>query len=336
MNTPIRTSAPVRIAAPVLSRWAPVLLLLLGFQPVFAADVAAVPLDYAIVLRETQVFASLEVYAEIIETVQPKRFFPVLRLVEDQYGIIWAMVRLDEERVGYLTDIIAVRKSATELEGILAEVPVDEIDSWDQQMVNTIQNAELEVGMSRTQVLMAAGLPLGRRPIGTLEELRYARQTALMRAGAVVAITRVDRLPLDRSVVIDVRAQDPEFTAQGGDWQDLMVGDMTYRRESKGDGSAMIRINPPVAGRYRLSAQWSVNDGNSPDVRYRISSRRIELAVLRANHRLHDGRLVDLGEVELKTDDPLTIDVRSADGAPFCMGLLRIELHNEPVTVPGE
>lgn len=331
------TNAPVLppSSAVVAVRLCVFLLIAFCAIPALASDPVHAPLDHAIVLRETQVFASLEVYAEIIETVQAKQFFPILRLVEDQYGIMWAMVRLDAERIGYLTDIVAVRKSASELEGILAEVAPEEIDGWDQQMVNSIQNEELEVGMNRTQVLIAAGLPLGQRPIGDWSELRYARQTVLLHEGQVAAITRVDRLPLDRAVVLDITAKDPELTFAGGAWQDNPVADMLYRRDGSGSGSAIYRFNPAVAGRYRLSATWIVHDGNSPDVSYRISHRRSEIAEFRANHRLHNARFVELGILDLPGEGQVTIEVKSVDGLPICIGVLRVELLNEPITVPG-
>jgi hypothetical protein len=335
MMTP--TNAPVLPPSFTVAAVRPFLFLLIAIcaVPAQAFDPAQAPLDHAIVLRETQVFASLEVYAEIIETVQAKQFFPILRLVEDQYGIMWAMVQLDAERVGYLTDIVAVRKSAAELEGILAEVAPEEIDGWDQQMVNSIQNEELEVGMNRTQVLIAAGLPLGQRPVGAWQELRYARQTVLLRDGLVAGITRVDRLPLDRAVVLDITAKDPELTFAGGAWQDNPVADVTYRRDGSGSGSALYRFNAAVAGRYRISASWIVHDGNSPDVSYRISHRRSEIAEFRANHRLHNARFVELGTLELPDEGPVTIEVKSGDGLPVCIGMLRVELLNEPITVPG-
>lgn len=115
--------------------------------------------DYAVVLRQTVLKATLEPYAEIIEEVEPKAYFPILSLVEDKYGIVWALVDLGEEKAGYLTDVIHVRKTGKELKAFLEKVDINEFSSWDQEEVDLIQSKEIETGLSLTKLMFAEGCP---------------------------------------------------------------------------------------------------------------------------------------------------------------------------------
>ena len=60
--------------------------------------------DYAIALRDTPIYASLETYAEIISNAESKQFFPVISIVEDQYGIVWSEVTLPDGKTGFLLE----------------------------------------------------------------------------------------------------------------------------------------------------------------------------------------------------------------------------------------
>jgi hypothetical protein len=131
-------------------------------QPVYAQYV---PEDFAIALRDTPIYESLEIYAEIVATAEPKQYYPLLTLTEDQYGIIWAEVQLEQETSGFLTDIVAVRRSREELDAFLAEIDIEEMVSWDQESIEAMQSATVEVGLTRAQLLIAAGLPLSERTI---------------------------------------------------------------------------------------------------------------------------------------------------------------------------
>jgi hypothetical protein len=291
------------------------------------------PVDSVVVLRETQIQASLDLYPEILDTAQPKQHLPLIRLITDQYGIVWAEVRLDEEKTGYLTDIIAIRMALDDLNTILAEVSEEELAGWDQETIESIRGAKLEIGMTRTQLLLARGVPLGRRAIGAIEELSYPREKILLSDGKVMAFTDVHRLVLDKAVRIQLDAGDSAFTPGGGRWEEVPVGLQTYRIDVSGTGAGRFRVQVPVQGTYRLHASWMVTEKSSSQVVFRVLQRREEITVFQANQRLHNLKSVELGEMDLSADGTILIEVSAKDGSPFSIGELTLEYVNEPLPV---
>lgn len=293
------------------------------------------PSDFAISLRETYVKASLEVYAGDVLTAQPKQFFPVLSTLEDQHGIRWAEVKLPDGTSGFLTDMIIVRKRPSELEKILQEVAADSIENWSQDTVDEIQDQEIEVGMSRTQLLFALGLPSSSRMIGDRIELSFPRVKVLLKEEIVCTVTKVTRLPLDKMISLAITMDDPEFAPTGGSWNELPAGTEKYMVNASGTGVGKYHFRLPADGSYKVTARWLAAKGNSPDVRYRISSRGTELAEFKANHRLYGGRSIELGIVRILGNQAVSMEVYSGDGLPFSIGTVEFKYENDPLPEVG-
>lgn len=312
--------------------------LMLVSSSVFAGEQieSEVPADYAISLRETYIKASLEVYAEDILKAQPKQFFPVLSTLEDQHGIRWAEVTLPDGNKGFLTDMIIVRKRKSELARILEQVSAGTIENWNQETVDEIQDKEVEVGMSKTQLLFALGLPSASREIGDRIELSFPRIKVLLKDGIVCALTKVTRLPLDKNISLSISTGDPEFTATGGSWNEIPSGSEKFMVNASGTGVGKYRFRLPATGSYKVSAQWFAAKDNSPDVQYRISSQAKELAVFRANHRLYGSRWIELGVVTVSGNQAISMEVYSGDGLPFSIGTVKFEYENDTLPVVGK
>jgi hypothetical protein len=290
-----------------------------------------VPEDFAIALRNTPVYESLEIYAEIVATAQPKEYYPLLTLTEDQYGIIWAEVLLDEDTSGFLTDIVAVRRSREELDAFLAEIDIEEMVSWDQESIEAMQSATVEVGLTRAQLLIAAGLPLSERTLEGWKELSFDRSKVLLKNGAVAAITKVEQLPLDKNISMAFTVDDPEFNRLAGQWMELAAGTEKYLTDNSGTGKARFRIELPVPGNYRFRGTWAASEGNSPRVRYRILRQKEELISFFANHRLHNATSIELGHVHVTSDRAVVVEISSEDKLPFSIGNLVVEYMNDPL-----
>lgn len=284
--------------------------------------------DYAVALRGTVVKASLETYAEIIKEVDAKSFFPILNLVEDKYNIIWALVDLGDETTGYLTDIIHVRKTASELRAFLEKVDIDEFSSWDQEEVDLIESKEIETGLSVTELMFAEGLPEEELKKGSYDELVYPRKRFLVDRGKVVAVTRQHQLLNETNVTMEVSTEDPEFKAAGGEWGKTRVEDKPFATDSSGKGVARYRLKAQVNGEYKFYTSWITAFGNSPKVNYSISSKGKKIGRFTANHRLHNGKLVELGSLRLEKDAPIVIEVSAEDGLPFSAGTMLIRFVN--------
>ena len=285
--------------------------------------------DYAIALRTTMLKASLETYAEIIREVEPKEYFPILNLVEDKYGIVWALVDLGEDKSGYLTDIIHVRKTGKELGAFLEKVDLDKISSWDQEEVDLIQSKEIETGLSLTELMFAEGVPHEENKKGGYTELVYARKRFLVESGKVVAITRQTQLLNETNITMEVSTEDPEFKAADGEWGKVREEDKSFATDSSGKGVARYRISAQVDGEYKFFTSWIAAFGNSPKVKYCLYNKGKEIGSFYANHRLHKGKLVELGTLKLERGVPLVMEVTAEDGLPFSAGTLLVRYLNQ-------
>ena len=156
------------------------------------------PEDFAIALRETQIYASLEPYADIVASVKPKQFFPLLQIVKDQYGIQWAEVEVEEGTTGYLTDMITVRKKRAELTEILEKSDLQELSQWTEDDLESFDTNSIKTGITETQLLFVSGIPLEVKSRGSWKEYIYPRTRVLMLDGQVEVFSQVVRLSNDK------------------------------------------------------------------------------------------------------------------------------------------
>ena len=123
-------------------------------------DAKESPRDYAVALRDTQIYESLETYADIIGTAKKNSYYHLINIVEDQYGIKWAEVKLDSEgKVGYFTDMLNLRMTEADLKEMISEVKLDDVLTLDQEIMDKLASGQVEVGMSKMQLFLAKGMP---------------------------------------------------------------------------------------------------------------------------------------------------------------------------------
>jgi hypothetical protein len=332
------------------------LCLIIFYLPVPSQETGGFPEDFALVVRETRLFAGLEPYAEILGKAEPGQFFPVLSLSEDEYGIQWAEVELPDGQNVYLSDVIILREKEAELRRLIEKVNLADISMWDDETLLEVQRRGVEVGFDTTQVLFAKGLPLSERKIDTREEWFYRRLVILIEDDKVIGFTEVLRLPQDKSISIDLTADDPEFETPSGRWETLAftgsgqpaadaqvtragaasasappVATITVKKTNGVDASGVFRVPVPAKGLYRISARWLADKDNSAKVFYRVMQQRRELAVMQANQRLYSNRTVFLGDLEVDDSAPMVIRITSSDGKPFNVVSLSIEYLNKPI-----
>ena len=320
--------------------------------PVHAAadEVASQPADYAVAVRPTRLFESMEPYAKILGRVEPGDFYPVIALTEDQYGIPWAEVVYDGERA-FLSDIVVLRERKADLAKLVEIADMADISLWDDDVLAEVQQRGIEIGFTTTQLLFSQGLPLLRRMRTDVEQetgLRewfYRRLVVLIQGGEVVGYTTVNRLPLDRSISFELTPDDSEFTPGLGRWEPADDGGFPYRIAASGGEKAVFRVRLPISGKYKLSAIWAAGPARSPDVVYKVLQRgqrgrgqaaeaeagESVLAEMHGNQRLYHRRWVYLGDFEAGDGGPIRLEISSADGLPFGIHSLRLEYLNEPI-----
>jgi hypothetical protein len=217
----------------------------------------------------------------------------------------------------------------------MERISVDNLSGWDQDTLETVQSGVVEVGLTETQLLLATGLPRNERRISGMIEFCYPRMRVLLDDGRVIGVTKVDRLTLDKRIAIEIAADDPEYSAVGGQWKSIEIGFEEFFIDTSGTGVGRYRLEVPADGKYRLYAIWLADAGNSALVTYRISRKGSELAALSANHRLHGRSWVELGEMNVEGGKTFVIEVMSQDGKPFSVGRIRIEIVNDSLTPTG-
>lgn len=321
----------------------------------YAALKASHPSDFAVAVRTTRLFESMEPYAKILGRVEPGDFYHVVAVTEDQYGIVWAEVTLEDGTGAYLSDVIIVREREPVLRGLLKKVDLADIGLWDDEILLSVQERGVEVGFTATQLLFAKGLPLLERVRGhvgqdtaageksVLKEWFYPRLVVLIEDETVVGFTAVERLARDRSIVFELTPDDPDFTAIGS-WQSKTETDsLSHMLATSGNEVGRFRVRVPVEGTYRLQARWISSQDLSSEVVFEARRRAegqdqgdrksepVALAQMKVNQRLHDRRWIELGLFDVETGSPLLIEVRSADGKPFSINALRLEYLNDPV-----
>lgn len=294
------------------------------------------PEDFAIALRETQIYADLKPYAEIIATAQPKQFFPLLKITKDQYGIYWAEVEVEEEVTGYLTDMISVRRGKAELTNILKNANIEELSGWTEEDLEYLGEGKIRSGLTETQLLFVSGHPSEIRARSNWKEYIYPRTRVLMLNGTVQGFSEIVRLAGDKWIQPVFTVDDPEFIQAGGQWEEKNVNLIDYLQEKSGSGSARYRFRMPVDGLFSFSAIWLADAGNSPKVQYRISSKGELLTSFKANHRLHYGKWIKLGDLPIAANTPVLIEISSLDGLPFSVGQLQVSYINDAVDITNK
>ncbi len=319
-----------------------------------AALKASHPSDFAVAVRATRLFESMEPYAKILGRVEPGDFYPVVGVTEDQYGIVWAEVAL-EDGSAYLSDVIVVREREPVLRGLLQKVDLADIGMWDDEVLESVQARGVEVGFTATQLLFAQGLPLLERVRGhvgqdlgeggnsVLKEWFYPRLVVLLEGETVVGYTTVERLVRDRSIEFELAPEEPDFTAVGS-WESRTESDgVGHMHATSGKEVGRFRVQVPVKGTYRLSARWISAPENSSEVIFEAKKRgggeegdeqqrqAVSVARMKANQRLNDRRWIELGLFDVEPGSPLVIEMSSADGKPFDINALRLEYVNDPV-----
>lgn len=306
-----------------------IVFLLVAASLQFCPQQADAPGDYALAVRDTRLFAGLEPYADILGLAEAGSFFPLESLASDRYGIRWAEVRLPDSGSAFLSDVIVMRERESVLQRLLQMADLGEIGLWDDEALTGVQERGVEIGFTVTQLLFAQGPPLREREIFGMREWFYRRLVVLIRDDVVAGFTELYRLPRDRSISIELASGDPEFTAASGAWEEASAAERTSMLASGENARGRFRFRVPLAGTYRLSARWSAGNGLSTRIRYRVQQGGEEIAVLRANQRLHGQRWIWLGDIEASAGNPLVIDILAEDGLPFCVEALRIEYLNE-------
>lgn len=307
------------------------------------------PDDYAVVVRDTRLFAGLEPYSEILGRAEAGQYFPALSQVEDQYGIQWAEVLLPDGDRAFLSDVIIMREKKPALQKLLKMVNLADINMWDEETLREVQRSGVEAGFSATQVLFAKGVPLLERKNDGCEEWFYLRLVVLLKDNEVIGFTDVNRLPQDKLIEIVLGAEDPEFEMPSGQWQTVETavsaisktagGAPAPAKPKKALGSGAVgvfRVPVPVDGTYRLSARWPAEASNSTNVSYKVLQRRKEIAVLKANQRLYNDRWIYLGDVNLESGPPVVIRITAPDGGPFYVDTVRIKYLNAPLLSEAE
>ena len=337
-----------------------IVFLLVAASLQFCPQQADAPGDYALAVRDTRLFAGLEPYADILGLAEAGSFSPLAPRPRDRYGIRWAEVRLPDGGSAFLSDVIVMREREAVLRRLLQMADIGEIGLWDDEALAGVQERGVEIGFTVTQLLFAQGPPLREREIFGLREWSYRRLVVLVGDDAVVGFTKLYRLPRDRSILIELTSGDPEFTAASGAWEEVAAADRTFMLASGENARGRFRFRVPLAGTYRLSARWGADDDLSARTRYRLrqgghggqggqgghgghggqggqggqggrEQGGEEIAVLRANQKLHGQSWVWLGDIEASAGSPLVIDISAEDGLPFRVEALRIEYLNEPL-----
>ena len=313
-----------------------------------ADEAGSQPADYAVAVRPTRLFESMEPYAKILGKVEPGDFYPVISLKEDQYGIPWAEVVYNGKHA-FLSDIVILRERKADLAKLVEIADMNDISLWDDEMLASIQRRGVEIGITATQLLFSQGLPLMRRMRTDVEQetgLRewfYRRLVVLLQGGEVVGYTTISRLPDDRSISFELTPDGPEFNPGLGRWERVDVEGFAYIVAAGGRETAVFRLRLPVAGRYKLSAIWAAAPERSSSVSYKVLQRGAHregakegeddtvLAEMHGNQRLYDKRWVYLGDFEVRGGAPLRLEISSTDRLPFGIHSLRLEYLNQQI-----
>lgn len=286
------------------------------------------PDDFAVAVRDTRLFDSMEPYAEILAKVETGQYFPAESVVVDPYGIQWAEVRVGADQTGFLSDVIVLREKEKDLKKLLKRIDFSDIGLWDSEDLHSVQQRSIEIGFNITQLLFAQGLPLRERSKQGFEEWIYPRLVVLVENNMVVGYTDVVSLPRDRNIVIDLNVGDPEFSAVSGQWQDVSLTNSIYKLAVTGTESGRFDFDVPVNGAYRVATKWNASADQSAHVHYSLLQGDEEIAVFQGNQRLFSQKWVLLGEVKLKANNPLAIVFSAEDSKPFVVETVRIEYVN--------
>lgn len=271
-------------------------ILLLGSASFAVAEEAIVE-DLALVVTETPLYASLEIYAPVVSNVAKGTVAQLLAQRIDQYDVTWYQVSLKDGAKGWLTDAISLRISRAELKALLQKVTTDEFAEW-RRLHAEEADERLETGMSELDLLLRRGLPIKKREVPGAVVWHYPHEEVVLNAGTITAI--ITNHSTKNDFILN-------FKAAGNTKLSIVTAEEPIAK----------KFSVQRTGRYRFSTLWQGMSNASASVSYRLTADGIEVAEFRANQRLHAGKRVSLGEVDLESEVEYQLEI-NCSGNGIC------------------
>lgn len=300
------------------------IIMLLASAPALSADL--IPRDYAVVLRDTPIYENLELYAKVLGNASAKDVYPLISLKEDEYGILWAEVSLDDsgEKTGFLTDVVSIRLTRDVLESVLSNISPEQFSLWDQEILDGIVGQSVDTGDGYITMLLAQGSPVATRELGDAVEYAYPERRYLVRAGEVVACLTQQRVAANKRINLELATSDPGFELAGGRWSGEEI-----RINSIESGQAFYSFIVPASGAYSFTLKYAWNENYSSNVNVTLIEAGTETCRFYLNQKLARQSAL-LGQTTLRAGEQYQLAVKAADGLPFSTGTVSIDFINMP------
>jgi hypothetical protein len=279
--------------------------------------------DLVLVIRQTPVYASLELYADILFSAQEKQIYPVLDQLIDQHGLDWYKIRTKDGIEGYLSDAILLRIERAALSKIADRIDISELARWDQSLILSLHSRPPETGISTTQLLLMFGEPEEIQPISDMSNWSFPSYDFLVKDDVVSAFLQKGSAGKQRKWTIS------NFSLSGEGWSRTGTKETAIANFDGDKGECQLLFVANEGGRYLLSTAWSINRENSASVRYIIEKNDVAEDQFLVNQRLYNGATIPLGVVDLEKGESYLLRIFADDQQRFAVGPVTFEYLQE-------